>query len=103
MTDFLEIAEDMGVDYLPEEALRAYYENIGDLNEVEDAYLGTYAGHNEDDAIGEMLYEIYDHSSIPDNLRNYINWEAMGRDSRLGGEVWTEYVGCGEYVIFSNY
>jgi antirestriction protein len=90
-------------DHVDEEVLRAYVDNIGDLEHFEDHYLGTYEGSNEDDAIGEMLYGIYDHSTIPDNLRYYIDWEKMGRDSRFGGEVWTERVGVDEYAIFSNY
>lgn len=103
MTDFLEIAEDMGLDHFPEEALRAYWENIGDLDGFEDAYIGCYDGSNEDDAIGDYFYETYDHSTIPEYLQHYIDWEKMGRDARFGGEIWTERVGVDEYALFYNY
>jgi len=108
--NYMEIAEELAVDYLPNEVLRAYYENIGNLDFVENYYLGTYSGNDEYDAVAEYVYHegLADLSCLSDHLQMYFDWYKYGRDMVFNGDVWVARVDgpdCStrEYAIFLNH
>lgn len=82
---------------------RVYYDNEGSMWGFEDSLIGMWEGNDEDDAIGNYLREIYDTSELPEWARYYVDWEKMGRDARLSGDVWTEEIQYGTFVLFWNH
>ena len=62
---------------------------LGDLDEAREAIEDNYAGEYR--SLGEFAEEIETDAGtdVPDRLINYIDWDAMGRDLELGGDVWT--------------
>ncbi len=74
-----------------EGAFIAAYSNHSDvdaaLTDVQENYAGLY------DSLEDFAYEFHndcgDLQSVPERFRNYIDWEAIGRDLELGGDVYT--------------
>jgi antirestriction protein len=90
-------------NHFPEAAIDAYEENIGDLENFEDQFIGIYDGDSDFEAVGNYIEEVWgDVSDIPAPFNMYIDWTAMGRDEILGGSIWTERIDS-RYVIFSNH
>ena len=108
-----ELIRDVGGDYYAG-AVEAFLEDRyyglaeDDLDdyldqEFDDSFIGYYRGMDEDDAIGDYLFEFHDScGAIPDHLRSYIDTIAMGRDARYGGEISAHRVDYGEYALFWN-
>jgi len=78
-------------------AVLSYYS--GDLAEAreacEDRYLGTY--ESLADYMAEFIEECM---TISDRLRFYIDWEAMGRDAELCGDLFTIQTAHDEVHVF---
>jgi len=108
MSKFDREVEESGLDvYYDEDALKMFYDECGSLEGFEDVYCGHYEGFDEDEAIGAYLCELYEDmgtlDEFPSNFRYYIDWEALGRDARLGGELYAEHAAGHGYHIFRNY
>ncbi len=74
----------------------------GDLEEarkaVEENYCGCYS------SLADYAEEITgETSSIPDHLASYIDYEKMGRDMELGGDVYTVEIGYQVVHVFWNH
>jgi antirestriction protein len=79
-------------------AVLSYYS--GDLAEAreacEDRYLGTF------ESVADYMTEFTGECmTIPERLRFYIDWEAMGRDAELSGDVFTIQTAHDEVHIFN--
>ncbi|MEL7519944.1 MAG: antirestriction protein ArdA [Pseudomonadota bacterium] len=70
----------------------------GDLDCVEAAfedYAGTYR------SLAEFMQDLTEETTeIPDNLRFYIDYEAMGRDAELNGDLFTIETGFEDVHVF---
>lgn len=65
---------------------------------IEDYYMGEYK------SLADYAEELTDQTSeIPEHLEFYIDYERMGRDMELGGDVFTIETGFEEVHIFLNY
>lgn len=72
---------------------------VGDLDEArkmaEENYCGCYA------SLADYAQELTEETTtIPDHLAYYINYEAMGRDMELNGDVVTLETGYNEVHVF---
>lgn len=71
----------------------------GDLDEARSSF-SNYAGHYE--TIADFAQGLTEQSgtTMPENIAPYIDYEAMGRDLELGGEVFTIETGSHQFHIF---
>lgn len=61
-------------------------------------FIGVY----ED--LGDYAYQMNDEGrDVPEHLRNYINWDSVGEDYRLNGDIEVYENGYKEVYIFSNH
>jgi antirestriction protein len=81
------------------DAFIAYAENIGDdatADGFQEAYQGEY------DTLADWAEQFMDDtgglSEMQENLRNYFDFEAYGRDAQLGGDIYK----IGRYVFWNN-
>lgn len=83
--------------HIPENALVAFWEVMGRKDEtpdtdtlqaVEDCFIGEF------DSLTHLAEHLADETGMlndmPENLRNYFDFEKYGRDLQLGGDVWEE-------------
>ena len=65
---------------------------------IEEQYLGEY------ESLEDYAAEYVEQSGldIPDSIKNYVDYESMGRDMELGGDVFTIETGYKEVHIFIN-
>jgi antirestriction protein len=78
---------------------------IDDCRDIDDAirmlneeYAGVY------DSLADFAEESYcENNNIPDNLVYYIDWEKMGEDMVLGGDITSIETGWKEVHIFWNH
>ncbi len=65
---------------------------------IEEQYLGEY------ESLEDYAEEYVEQSGldIPDSIKNYVDYESMGRDMELGGDVFTIETGYKEVHIFIN-
>jgi antirestriction protein len=76
-------------------------DHFSDIEEARKAAEESYAGSYKSLAdFAEGLTE--DTSKIPEHLQYYIDYERMGRDMELGGDVYTIETGYEEVHIFWN-
>lgn len=70
--------------------------------ELEDAHkaMENYAGEHK--SLGDFAAHLTEETGtpIPDNLRHYIDYDAMGRDMELSGDVFTIETGFEQVHIF---
>jgi antirestriction protein len=84
----------------------AYIDNVGvdyiEWDTLAEDFAESYAGEFED--LADYAYRLADDcGELPEGpYANYIDWEAVGRDYRLGGDVWTHEVGYKSMHIFRN-
>lgn len=80
----------------------AVLENFqGDVEQASKALEENYAGEYE--TLADFARELTeDTSEVPESLAFYIDYEAMGRDMELGGDVFTLETGHQEVHIFWN-
>lgn len=78
--------------------LLEYYGN--DLDEameaVEDRYIGEY------ESLEDYAREITDTTGVPEYILHYIDYESMGRDWELAGDIFTIETGYKKLHIFSS-
>lgn len=73
----------------------------GDLEEAQKAAEENYCGCYS--SLADYAEEVIgDISNIPDHLACYIDYERMGRDMELGGDVYTIEMGYQEVHVFWN-
>ena len=75
----------------------------GDLDEAKRALEDMYSG--EHDSLADYAEELSEGSigNIPDNIARYIDYEAMGRDMELGGDVFTLKTNDSKVHVFLNH
>ncbi|WP_426011764.1 antirestriction protein ArdA [Caulobacter sp. DWR2-3-1b2] len=107
----VEIAEYAGIDKVVEIAafLRVYgglgalvLEHFGDdLEAAQTALVEDY--HGVFDSLADCIQEVTEEATvIPERLRYYIDWEAMGRDAELNGDIFTIKTAHDEVHVFWN-
>ena len=108
----LNLSEHVGIERVCE--LAAFIEEHGQLG----AELMNYVGGSLEEARQSMVdnycgeYESLEHyaeqfaedcgylNQVPENLRNYINFESMGRDMELNGDIFTLELSFQELHVF---
>ncbi|GGD03537.1 antirestriction protein ArdA [Pyruvatibacter mobilis] len=96
-----EVERDMGMSDATR-LVAAYLDEIGGdicnvAQNIAENYRGTY------DSLAEFAEELTeDTSEIPDHLQYYIDWDKMGRDMEIGGDITSVNIG-GELHIFWNH
>ena len=75
----------------------------GDLDEAERALEEMYSG--EYDSLADYAEELSEGSigDIPEHIARYIDYESMGRDMELGGDVFTLTTDDGKVHVFWNH
>lgn len=66
---------------------------------IEERYRGEF--DSVEDYAAQFVEDCYSLKDIPEGLRNYIDYEAMGQDMEMGGDICTARVG-GTLYIFDN-
>lgn len=76
------------------------YEHFGDDLDQAKAAFDEYAGEYE--SLEDFARQLTEDTGpdIPNSLANYIDYEAMGRDIELGGDVFTIEMGFQSIHIF---
>jgi antirestriction protein len=64
---------------------QAEIDSDGTIDQARDAFAGTF--RDEEDWAYEFLNDTGALNEIPENLRNYFDYEAYARDARLGGDI----------------
>lgn len=92
---FIEEHGELGAKYLNNYGID-YYQSA--IDNFEDSYIGVYS------SLEEYAEEVYSEafSSVPDDLQCYIDYESMGRDLELGGDIYTIETDYQQIHIFSN-
>ena len=72
------------------------YDSSNDPEDFADCYAGEW------DSLADFAYEINDGDSLNGRLDSYIDWEAVGRDLRLNGDVWTAAAPGGGIYVYWN-
>lgn len=83
----------------------AFHSNQGmdddvDVEKFQESYRGEYASLT--DYAEEFIDGCYSLKEIPDIIRNHIDYEGLGRDMELGGDIFTVDGGRGCYVFDNN-
>jgi len=74
----------------------------GDMRDAEKAIEENYSGCYK--SLADYAQELTEETSeVPEHLAFYIDYEAMGRDMELGGDVYTIETGFEEVHIFWNH
>lgn len=104
--ELLDEAEDRGIPASVVKELASHYGEPDSKGEpfpctreaMEENFAGVHA------SLGawqeELSEECGELNEIPDSLRQYINWDAKGRDLELGGEIFTVNHGPDQTYIF---
>ena len=100
-------------DTIADEVMTTFAENWlnaedVEWSELEDSFCGIYGGLDEDDAIGDYLFDVAtdcgDLDSVPDWIRNHIDWASVGRDARFNGDLRAVRLRSRfEWAIFRNF
>lgn len=73
----------------------------GDIDEAEEALADRY--HGEFNSLADYMQELTEDTvRIPENLRHYIDWQAMAHDAELSGDVFTIETAHDEVHVFSG-
>jgi len=90
---FIEERDEIGAELLN------YY---SDIEEARKAIEENYCGCHE--SVADYAQELTeDTGNIPSHLEMYIDYERMGRDMELGGDIFTIEMGYREVHIFWNH
>ena len=82
-------------DHISDEVMSAFAENWFDFadaewSELEESFCGVFGSLDEDEAIGDYLFDLATDcghlENVPDWIRYHIDWQSVGRDGRLSGE-----------------
>ncbi|TDN38590.1 hypothetical protein A8B98_22865 [Hymenobacter sp. UV11] len=78
------------------EAYEAFIEDGNEPEHFSDRYQGQFGGdasYDEERVLADYAettwLECHSADEIPSALKGYIDWTSLGRDYRLGGDVWT--------------
>lgn len=106
----LDISEYEGLESANEKALfieefgelgAGVFCNFGDLDEARKALEECYQGEYE--SLADYACQLTeDTSEIPEHLEHYIDYESMGRDMELSGDIYTIETGYKEVHVFWN-
>lgn len=92
LVEFLEEHDEFGFDLLDN-----FHGDVDAARSAAEEYAGEY------DDLGCFAEELHgDTSDIPSNLINYIDWDKMGRDLELGGDVFTIDNGGSVHVFWNH-
>lgn len=109
------IRDDFGInDHISDDVMSAFAENWIDFadvewSELEESFCGVFGSLDEDEAIGDYLFDVAtdcgDLENIPDWIRHHIDWRSVGRDARFGGELRAERVRnrSHDWAVFRNF
>lgn len=87
----------------------AFYEHYGqhddEPTEAVERVREAYAGHHDSvaDWAENFLEETGGLDEVPENLRNYIDFDAYGRDAKYSGDIFTEFAPDGGVFVFWNH
>ncbi len=70
-----------------------------DAGELASEFVGAYQGVWAD--MADYAEEIYG-KEVRQPFRDYIDWESIGRDINIGGDVWTGYAFDGRTYVYRN-
>ncbi|MGC1507122.1 antirestriction protein ArdA [Ketobacter sp.] len=92
IAEFIEEHEELGVELL------AYFSDVDEARTaIDEQYAGCY------DSLADFAEELTEGSmDVPERLRFYIDFERMGRDMEMGGDICTFEIGCRVHVFWSN-
>jgi len=100
-------------DHISDDVMSAFasnWFNSDDVewSELEYSFCGIYGGLDEDDSIGDYLFDVAtdcgDLDSVPDYIRNNIDWVFVGRDARFNGKFRAERLPDSyDWVVFRNF
>jgi len=80
----------------------ALLNNFSTIEEAREAAENNYCGCYS--SLADYAQELTEQSTeIPQNLGFYIDYERMGRDMEMNGDVFTIEIGCNEVYIFFNH
>lgn len=73
----------------------------GDVDEAEQALADGYLGCHS--SLADYMQELTEETTtIPENLRFYIDWQAMARDAELSGDIFTIETGFESIHVFAG-
>jgi len=72
------------------------YDSSNDPEEFADCYAGHW------DSLADFAYELNEGDSLNGRLDSYIDWESVGRDLHLNGNVWTADAREGGVYVYWN-
>ncbi|KPM17699.1 antirestriction protein ArdA [Citromicrobium sp. WPS32] len=75
-------------------------DHLGDLAEARQALDERYCGQFE--SLADYVQELIEETAIPEQLRFYIDWQAMARDAEISGDVFTIRTGHDEVHVFAG-
>ena len=101
--DFDNVRDEFSIaDHISDDVMSAFAENwLGSSqvawDELEESFCGIFSSDNEDEAIGDYLFDFAtdcgDLNNIPDWIRHHIDWQSCGRDARFNGHFRAEAIG----------
>lgn len=78
----------------------AHVDDAADISTAHDAYMGTY--ESPEDWAAEWLEDCGELASVPESLRNYIDFESYARDAEIGGDVCFVEMSYNRALVFSR-
>ena len=101
-------------DHISDDVMSAFAEiwvDFADVewSELEDSFCGVFGSLDEDEAIGDYLFDLAtdcgDLENIPEWIRHHIDWQSVGRDARFGGEFTALRLRDGSFdrAVFRNW
>ena len=100
-------------DHISDEVMSAFAENWFDFadvewSELEESFCGVFGFVDEDEAIGDYLFDVAndcgDLENVPDWIQYHIDWRSIGRDARYNGEFRAERLPNGpKWAVFRNW
>jgi antirestriction protein len=90
---FIDEHGDLGAELL------AHFSSIDEARDaIEDKYAGCYK------SVADFAEELTEQSTqIPESIQYYIDYERMGRDMEMGGDIFTIELAYGDVHIFWNH
>ena len=103
LSEWCEIVEELDGD--EKEAFRAWMGNQDRDGDLLESFREDYQGMHDDlaDYAASFTEDTGGMQDCPAHLSNYIDWEAMGRDMELSGDIWTHDAGYHRLHVFNNH
>ena len=86
-------------DHISDDVMTAFARNWFDFadvewSELEESFCGVFGSLDEDEAIGDYLYDVAtdcgDLENVPQWIRYHIDWASIGQTARFNGEFRAE-------------